>query len=197
MPQEQTESSNFLQKAAEIARKPQYAIPTLLIVGGIAYGVGQSFQREQNLETVSQVFKESDDYYTLIEKISEQPAILSTADVVFEVKGVNLYDQALDQLETVPEFSTDYAEHKDLIDSTLLESTKSLGIYHEGDDIALTRLLLDDAQTPAYVAQFVTDESSTLSVEDWIPLLSGKEGVSTPEATVPPAATELPTPDTH
>lgn len=189
----------FMSRAAEIARKPAFIIPTGLVVAGMAaFGLASHAQEQQRQANVDRSVERSEqgaEYFKAIAEISEQPAILETASNVFEVQGIDLYNQSLNELETIPEFETDYKENKDLIDATLLESTKSLSVYHEGDNIAITRLETD-ADSAVYITQFVTEDSLSLTANEWTIRL-GNLSAEVPETKIPETVNELPSPTTR
>lgn len=197
------EVDTFMSKAAEIARNPRYSIPTFLTVaavvgGGAMISLGQGEQRKSNSELSVERAEQGAQYFKAIAEISEQPAILETASNVFDVQGIDLFGQTLEELEAIPEFESDYHENKELIDATLLESTKALAakVFHEGDDIAITRLLTDNSESAIYITQFVTDTSSSLEASEWQTRLNTL-AAQAPEAHIPDSTTELPTPTTR
>lgn len=194
------EVDTFMSKAAEIARNPRYSIPTFLAVatvvgGGAMISLGQEEQRKSNSELSVERAAQGAHYFKAIAEISEQPAILETASNVFEVDGIDLYGQSLEHLETIPEFETDYKENKELIDATLLESTTALKVYHDGDNIAITRLVTD-TESAVYITQYVTEDSLSLTANEWLTRL-GSLSAEPPEAQVPETADEIPTPTTR
>lgn len=189
--------------AAERARKQRFRIPATLAVAAVAtagglgalVSFGQEEQRQSNSELSIERAEQGADYFKAITELSQQPAILETASAVLEVQGTNLFEQSLNEVKTTPEFETDYKENQELIDATLLKSTQELGVYHEGDNIAITRLETD-SDSAVYITQLVTEESLSLNADEWTTRFNGLS-FTPPEAKAPESITELPTPITH
>lgn len=204
-PQEPTtpipdERDDFMQTAARRGRG--LLVPTLVTTGivGVA-GVAwlQAQQREASANILTQQQEITPNFLASISALSKESAILATTQIVFEVgSDGKLYQQTLNELQTNEQFKEDYPDNKNLINKTLLESTSSLGPYKEGEDIGVTRLLVDDIGQVTYITQRITEESASLTIDDWGPRIERiYSNLEAPTESTTPDAESIPTPETH
>lgn len=147
MSEKQTNTPNYnLRRAGALgAAIVGVAVPGYLV----AQAANNALNDQQREAQLHAEFKTDADFLSAIQEAATQPADPLDIQATFQItdETVSLVNSA----ESIVVNLEDYEGHEDLIDYTINQSALAQGIYHEGEEYAITSAKIDGQET--YIVQ--------------------------------------------
>lgn len=143
--QKNTSDFDFRRASAIGAALVGVAVPGYLI----AQAAGNALNEQKHDAQVHAEFEADDDFLKAVQEAAQQPADPLDIQDTFQIteETVSLVHSA----ESIVVNLEDYEGHEDLIDYTINQSALAQGIYHEGEEYAVTSAKIDGQDT--YIVQ--------------------------------------------